>query len=115
MHKQSPRYGIAQLSGESADTYQKRLKDDLAKAQSLITAAGCPAPSTFAYPFGKHCKNSFPVFEELGLKALLTCAEGISTVTEGNTECLKSLKRYNRSGTTSTAAFIKKVFGEVKS
>ena len=113
MHKLKPRYGVGRKSGESDETYCTALRADLEKSQQLITSAGVVAPTTFAYPFGKYTPECRTVLKDLGFKALLTCNEGISQIRQGEPETLLTLKRYNRSGNTSTASFTKKVFGEI--
>ena len=111
MHQFKPRYGIAKVSTETIDEYCENLKTDIERANELITAASVPRPITFAYPFGKYTKEGRQVLDELGFRALLTCTEGTSQIKRGDPESIKTLKRYNRSGNTTTEAFVKKVFG----
>jgi len=111
MHKFKPRYGIAQVSSETVDEYKKAIRDDLEKANNLLTqSAGVPRPITFAYPFGKYTDEGREVLKELGFQAILTCNEGISQIRRGVPESLHYLKRYNRSGNVSHEGFIGKVF-----
>jgi peptidoglycan/xylan/chitin deacetylase (PgdA/CDA1 family) len=110
MHKFRPRYGIGMKSSESIDCYREALRADIAKAQDYIAAAGVTAPTTFVYPFGKYTTESNAVFADLGFKAMLTCNEGISKITQGDPDCLLRLKRYNRSGGICTDQFVRKVF-----
>lgn len=115
MHKFKPRYGIGRKKGEDSETYRAALREDFKKAQSLlVTNAKIAAPTTFAYPFGKYSNEGLEVLQELGYKTLLTCNEGVSTIEVGEPEALLTLKRYNRSGNTSTEKFVKKVFGPLE-
>jgi len=110
LHKFKPRYGIATVSGETSEEYKTVIRNDLTRANEHIMACGAPQPVTFAYPFGKYTREGKEVLAELGFRAILTCNEGISKITRGNPATLMELKRYNRSGNTSTESFIKKVF-----
>ena len=113
MHQFKPRYGIAKVAAETIDEYKENLKTDIQRANDLITACSVPRPTTFAYPFGKYTTEGRAVLDELGFRALLTCTEGTSKIKRGDPESLKTLKRYNRSGNTTTDAFIKKVFNNL--
>lgn len=112
MHKFKPRYGIAQVGGETVEEYKESLYNDIECAQSLIEKCGVPRPITFAYPFGKYSTEGRNVLTEIGFSAMLTCNEGISQVTKGDRSSLLNLKRYNRSGNISTEKFIETVFGK---
>jgi len=114
MHKFKPRYGIKQKSKETTDEYITALTADIQKAQDLFTSNGVTRPTTFAYPFGAYNTTARDTLINLGFRAFLTCNEGISKVTLGDPSSLYSLKRYNRSGNTTTGAFVKKVFGELE-
>jgi len=98
MHKFKPRFGILRMNCEGADTYKENLTKDLQSAQDLITSKGTPAPSAFAYPFGKFDKETEQILIEFGFRALLTCTEGVSIITKNHPESLYKLKRYNRDG-----------------
>jgi len=112
MHKFRPRYGIAQVSGETAEAYRESIRADLETANRYLTEnAGVPRPVTFAYPFGRYTREGREVLQELGFKAILTCNEGISRIRRGDSSSLLELKRYNRSGNVSHERFIEKVFG----
>jgi len=112
MHKFKPRYGIAQVSGETVESYKQTLRTDIETANRFLTEnAGAPRPTTFAYPFGKYTKEGREVLLELGFRAILTCNEGVTTIRRGDPSSLLELKRYNRSGNVSHEKFIEKVFG----
>lgn len=115
MHKFKPRYGIARKKGEDDSSYRAALLEDFQKAQELLTVnAQITAPITFAYPFGKYTDEAREILCGLGLKALLTCNEGVSKIRVGDSDSLLYLKRYNRSGNTTTETFVKKVFGQLE-
>jgi peptidoglycan/xylan/chitin deacetylase (PgdA/CDA1 family) len=98
MHGFTPRYGVMNLRGETDEHYTNAIKSDILHAQELITRAGVPAPTTFAYPFGRYNKKSREVLVGLGFRALLTCNEVVNVIKQGDPECLYSLGRFNRSG-----------------
>ena len=112
MHKFKPRYGIAQVSGETVDAYRQAIKTDLETANRyLVDSARVPCPITFAYPFGKYTREGREVLQELGFRAILTCNEGVSKIRRGDPTSLLELKRYNRSGNEGHERFMKRVFG----
>ena len=114
MHKFNPRYGIKQKSNESTEKYVATLTADIQKAQDLLAANGVTRPTTFAYPFGAYNTTARDTLISIGFRAFLTCNEGVSKVTLGDPASLYSLKRYNRSGNTTTDSFIKKVFAKLE-
>jgi len=114
LHKFKPRYGIKKKPNESNDDYVAALVADIGHAQALFQNAGIPRPTTFAYPFGAYNEIARDTLIEMGFRALLTCNEGVSQVTLGDPTSLYYLKRYNRSGNTNTAAFVKKVFAKLE-
>ena len=98
MHKFKPRFGIMQKAGENLETYKENLSKDIQMAQELISQAGAPIPTTFAYPFGKYSKISKQFLLDMGFRALLTCNEGINSIKKGEPSSLHALRRYNRDG-----------------
>ena len=98
MHKFKPRFGVTKKSGESMEEYTKVLKKDIQTAQDLMTQAGVPTPTSFAYPFGKYSKESKSILLDMGFRALLTCNEGVNTLKKGDETTLHSLRRHNRDG-----------------
>jgi len=109
MHAFKPRYGIKKISGESHEEYISALRADIEKSQELITSAGAPRPTTFAYPFGSYNTEAREFLTTLGFRAFLTCNERVSTITRGCPETLLELGRFNRSGTMTTEEFLKKI------
>jgi peptidoglycan/xylan/chitin deacetylase (PgdA/CDA1 family) len=114
MHKFNPRYGIKQRSSESETDYMSAVESDINRSQNLFISAGVTRPITFAYPFGAYNEIAKRILTAMGFRALLTCNEGISKITLGDPTSLHYLKRYNRSGNTTTEAFIKKVFAKIE-
>ena len=88
--------GSSQRSGEPDETYKKRLHDDLSKLQARIKEMTGSEPNTFTYPLGLVSDNSRPVLEELGIKASLSCHDGLNYLKEDEPDCLYRLKRDNR-------------------
>ena len=111
LHRTSPRYGVGQKRGESLAEYTQVLHEDIGHAQDLLTACGIPAPTVFAYPFGKYSSSTREILLEMGFNVLLTCNEHTNTITQGDPTCLHSLGRFNRSGNATTTQIMKKING----
>lgn len=102
MHKFKPRYGIAQLAGESDSEYEKNLTEDTMRLQEKLRVLCGYEPAVYAYPFGKYSKTAVKTLVSLGIKITLTCNEGVTTVRFGVPESLINMKRINREGNYST-------------
>jgi peptidoglycan/xylan/chitin deacetylase (PgdA/CDA1 family) len=96
MHKITrKRYGCKRNKGESLAHYEQALTEDIGKLQQEITAMTGTTPNTFAYPYGKVSKESYPIIKKLGFMASLTCDYGVNIVTK-DPEMLYGLKRVCR-------------------
>ncbi len=87
------RKGAGRKTGESEDSYEKLLKDDLQQLQTQIRETVGVTPNTFTWPFGAYTQESRPLLKEMGFRATLSCASGINEIKKGDTECLYLLKR----------------------
>lgn len=111
LHRTGNPYGVAPKRHEAPTAYAERLRGDISHAQELLTACGVPAPTTFAYPFGKYTPATRDLLLDMGFQALLTCNEHTNTITRGDPSCLHALGRFNRSGNLTTAQLMKKIEG----
>lgn len=109
MHNYSPRFGISQKNGESIDEYKINLAKDVTLLNEKIYQTTKKTPVVFAYPFGKYNTTAKEVLLSLGFKLMMTCNEGLTTVTKGKPESIHYVRRYNRSGKLSTDEFINKI------
>ena len=112
MHRFKPRFGILKMDSENFDDYTAALKSDIEYAQELIEQSGVPRPLTFAYPFGKYSKDSRELLVDMGFRALLTCNERVSTITQYDSTTLHNLGRFNRDGGISIEKLIQKICKE---
>jgi peptidoglycan/xylan/chitin deacetylase (PgdA/CDA1 family) len=106
MHEFKPRFGISKLTNEDDDEYETRLREDIDRSNMLIMGSGCARPTTFAYPFGKYNKHAREILVNMDFRALLTCNELVTTITQGDPETLHQLGRFNRDGHYSTGHVI---------
>ena len=90
------RGGSGEKRGESIEVYHARLYDDLKKLQDLCKTHIGHEPDTFVYPLGVVGKESRKVLEKLGMKASLSCQEGINVLHPGSVDKLFQMYRYNR-------------------
>lgn len=109
LHSTKGRFGVAPKHHEDATAYATLLRDDITHAQNLLTDCGIPAPTTFAYPFGKYTTQSRDILLAMGFQALLTCNERVNTLRRNDPTCLYELGRFNRSGNYTTAQIMKKI------
>lgn len=103
------RQGAKQVSGESPDQYFRVLSGDLSQMQDRLSACIGVRPTTFAYPFGYISESSIDIIKGLEFQASFSCEEGINRLRPGDEEGLFCLKRYLRSGRTTTDKIMKKV------
>ncbi|MEG2540702.1 MAG: polysaccharide deacetylase family protein [Clostridia bacterium] len=108
MHRQSPRFGIGQMKGESAEQYKNILIADTLKLKSKLQSLGI-STEVYAYPFGKYNDTARETLKSLGYKMLFTCNEGINIITCGKPKCLECLFRINRSGAYSTDDLMRQI------
>ena len=99
MHKSGgndgPRKGISKMKGESTESYQKAIREDVGKAQARYTEMTGWTPTAFAYPFGSVSRDSYPVLEELGFRVTLDAQGRIFRLTR-DPDCLRRIPRFNR-------------------
>lgn len=109
MHEQKgERHGCKMAAGESVEQYVQAMQDDIMLNQEKIKSATGKYPECFTYPYGYYNNTSEKTIKELGFKASLSCAEGVSFIEKGNPESLYRIKRYNRPHGVS-AAFLDKI------
>lgn len=92
---------------EDVQEYKKRFSKDTAKTEQLLYINTHILPDVYTYPYGAYCPQSEEILAEKGYLMTFTCEEGNNVLTN-NPECLKLLRRYNRSGNAYTDAFFKK-------
>ncbi|MBQ8683706.1 MAG: polysaccharide deacetylase family protein [Clostridia bacterium] len=111
MHKNKAgqRKGTLKLAKETLAQYHATLKDDLSKAQAMLTEQAGVTPTTFTYPFGAMSREAIPVLEELGFSATLTCEGRLNTVTR-DPACLWGLGRYLRPAGSNSATYFTPIF-----
>ncbi len=107
-HPTSPRRGVKRRQGESAAEYERALLADSEKCRTYLRQCGCDV-NVFTFPFGYYGDDSVRILQKAGYRAMLTCNEGVTTFKKGSTRGLYGIKRYNRPGDESAAAFFKKV------
>lgn len=99
-HIRNGRRGAQKTAGESAETYEARLKKDLILVQKKVKAVAGEAPTTLTWPFGAYTEDSRDMLKSIGLKATLGCLAGVNTITKGDSEGLFLLRRNTRDGKT---------------
>ena len=109
MHRYKPRYGIGQKFGEPNEEYRNAMERDFKYVQEEFERAQIPAPSVFAYPFGKYTPQGRQLLVDMGFRAMLTCNERVDTIKRGQPETLHELGRFNRSGHYTTETILKKI------
>lgn len=102
------RKGTLKQATETSAEYQAALREDLEKAQAMLTETLGKAPTTFTYPYGAICEDARPVIRELGFRATLGCESRVNRITR-QPECLTELGRYLRPAGVSTAAYMEKI------
>lgn len=105
LHKSSGgQVGVKKLSGESGERYERRLTEDLLRAQDAIEEGVGVRPTTMVYPFGAVSRATPDIVKKLGFSATLTCEEKVSSVTR-DPESLYDLGRYLRVSGISSESF----------
>lgn len=92
---------------EDVDKYIGIFTDDTEKTENLLLKNCGFKPIIYTYPYGAYCKQSEDVLSGRNYKMTFICEEGKNKLTN-NPECLRLLKRYNRSGNAYTDAFFRK-------
>ena len=103
------RGGSGEKRGEPLAQYHARLRDDLQKLQDLCKQHVGTIPTTFVYPLGVIGKDSRLVIEQLGMKASLSCHEGMNILRQGDNDALFKMHRYNRPSGTSIKNLLHKM------
>ena len=106
---QGDRTGCHRKKGESEDAYRQALLSDIVPLQEKIKEYTGKTPDTFTYPFGSVSTESYPVVQEMGFSASLSCERGVSVVTKGDADCLYMLRRNLRTHADSTEGFFRKI------
>ena len=88
--------GCGQRRGESAEQYEKVLREDTTRSQQMIFENTGAAPDTFTYPYGKYNDNTESILKKLGFSATLSCRYGLNLLAVGDTDCLYSMRRICR-------------------
>lgn len=107
MHSYKTRNGINKKDGESQETYERKLTENVLLLDKKLKHHIGKCNNTFTYPFGAAPKYAYSIIKELGFKATLSCTEGINYISH-NPECLYLLKRINRASGLSSKDFFKK-------
>ncbi|MCL2354736.1 MAG: polysaccharide deacetylase family protein [Oscillospiraceae bacterium] len=102
------RKGARRKRGESLEDYRKVLEEDLMKLQRAFQENTHFTPTTFTYPYGALSPESTDILIELGFQASLSAEEGMNFITR-DPNGLFRLRRYNRSGRTSTERFFSRI------
>ncbi len=105
------RTGCGMNDGESEEYYRDALTADILTLQNRFRENDIPAPIVFTYPFGSVSRESIPVIRGNGFLMTLTCRELPNIITH-DPDCLYGIGRFNRSGLTSTEAFMENVFSD---
>ena len=108
MHEIGERRGCMKITGESVETYDSVLSEDLTELQNSLTEKSGLTPIVFTYPFGFVSEESLPIVKKLGFLAALTCYERINYI-DGSREQLYRLGRFNHTPNLTTAQFMEKV------
>lgn len=108
MHSQSGRLGISQKQGESNESYNSILVEDISTAQKLFKDNLNYTPIAFTYPFGVTSNTSEDVIKGLSFKCSLICAEKVNTITKDK-EGLYMLGRFLRPNKMTSAELFKKI------
>jgi len=108
LHTISERFGTCKIQGESTESYQKLLYDDLKKADDIIFEITGEKAAALVYPYGMISPESYDVAKSLGYNILLSCTEGVNHIHSGDDRYL--LKRYNRPAGISSKDFFDKIF-----
>lgn len=113
MHRQAARRGAGRKSGESMAAYAQALTEDVCTLQTLLQTKCGISPTAFVYPYGQVSRGADEILAGLGFRCTMTCEERVNQITR-SAESLFGLGRFNRSGTESTAALMRKIEGSVR-
>ncbi|MBQ3563460.1 MAG: polysaccharide deacetylase family protein [Clostridia bacterium] len=108
LHALNNRKGSIIKPGESDDCYKMMLASDLKTVQNKLNEVTRITPIAFTYPFGRACKQSYSIIEEMGFKVSFGCEEKINYIDKENPNLYK-LKRFNRAHGKSSESFFKNI------
>ena len=103
------RHGTAKNKNENSLDFISLFHQDTQKMQSAFHTNCNFTPFSYAYPLGNFSSESEHVLKKSGFLASFSCIEGINIISEGDSDCLYLLKRYNRDGRLSSESFFKKL------
>ena len=103
------RMGTAKKKNENSLDYISLFHQDTQKMQSAFSTNCIFTPFAYVYPLGNFSSESEHVLKKLGFLTTFSCVEGINVLTQGDTDCLYLLKRYNRDGRPSAESFFNKL------
>ena len=111
MHKNSAksRKGMSKLMNESNAEYSKALEADLMAAQRALWDNCRIKPTAVAYPYGAYSKQTLAIVKNCGFECTMLCEEKINKITQGDSECLYGLGRYNRESGISSEDFFRNI------
>ena len=93
-HSAAHGYLLDRLPGESATTWRERVKGEIRRAQTELTARLGRAPRLFAYPYGEFSSELIEVVRELGFVAAVGQQSGVM----GRGQDLFALPRFPAGG-----------------
>ena len=103
------RKGISKLKNETNEEYALALKNDLNKMQKIMWNNCGIKPTAIAYPYGAYSKSTLEIVKSCDFECTMLCEERINLITQGNTESLYNLGRYNRPSGVSTEVFFENI------
>lgn len=113
MHSQSARFGSMRRAGEGKNDYRNAFCDDIGRMQDALMSNSGVECVIFAYPFGQISPETRGYLKEMGFCCTLTCYEKVSTITQGDADCLFGIGRFNRPSGVSTIRFMRNVLGDI--
>ena len=112
LHTLTDRKGCRIKPGESEAAYRAMLTADVQTLQDRLTAVTGQAPAVFTFPYGNVCSQGCEVVEAMGFRVTLGCEEKVNIVTQGDPDCLKKLRRFNRAHGISSQSFLSAILDE---
>ena len=112
-NKSGGRKGTLMCAGETVESYQQVLRDDLTRAQTLLTQQAGVTPTVFTYPYGAMCDEAAQVIQALGFRGSLSCESRINVITR-QSDCLYRLGRYLRPAHVDSYTYLNKIFAAVQ-
>ncbi|MDR1599564.1 MAG: polysaccharide deacetylase family protein [Oscillospiraceae bacterium] len=102
------RRGFTRRAGETKAAFQSSLMEDVSMMQQLLRLNTGVEAACFTYPYGFTYDGSWTLLRDLGFKAAMTCREKVNCLPR-DPDALFHLNRFNRSGYTTTEAFMKRL------